>query len=169
MTGTERSVRVFGVCVSASEQYHLLLSLIFGTSAEPEIFSARERSFLHARVHHDYQTTIMESCFERITFMHQHPGQQFYLLFDYTHGFERPQVRSVAAPPDPTPSEGSAAQWADHVARAARSGGRMDLLVVLVADGSHIRRRMAPVRTPTSALHNGLTQIAVKIPPALIL
>ncbi|KAJ6496907.1 hypothetical protein DFH09DRAFT_1204723 [Mycena vulgaris] len=122
----------------------------------------RDRSFLHALVHYDYGRNLRRSCVDKIAFMHQNPGEQFYLLFDYTREFERPQVRPVGSPPDPNPSEGSAAQWADQVARAARSGGRLNLVVVLMADGEHISRRMVPVRSPTSAFHDGLSQIAAR-------
>jgi type IV secretory pathway TrbF-like protein len=102
---------------------------------------------------------------DKIIFLHHFPAGQFYLLFDYTQGFDRPQVRSVDAPPDPNPSQASARQWADQVARAARSRGRLDLVVVLVADGARISRCMVPVRSPTSALHDGVRQIAARIPP----
>ncbi|KAJ7692542.1 hypothetical protein B0H17DRAFT_1133021 [Mycena rosella] len=132
-------------------------------AAEPETLSTRDRSFLHALVHYDYERTLRRSCVDKIGFIRQNPGEQFYLLFDYTRGFERPQVRPVGSPPDPNPSEGSATQWADQIARAARSGGRLNLVVVLVADGEHISRRMVPVRSPTSALHDGLSQIAGRI------
>ncbi|KAF7342252.1 MYND-type domain-containing protein [Mycena venus] len=133
--------------------------------AEPENLSARERSFLYVLVHYNHQNIFRRSCMHKIAFMYQNPGEQFYLLFDYTQGFDGPQVLPIGSPPDPNPSEASAAQWADQVARAARSGGRLDLVVVLVADGERVSRRMVPVRSPTSALHDGLSQIAARIPP----
>ncbi|KAF7342254.1 hypothetical protein MVEN_01813500 [Mycena venus] len=49
------------------------------------------------------------------------------------------------------------------VARAARDGGRLDLVVVLMADGERISRRMVAVRSPTSTLYDGLSQIAARI------
>ncbi|KAF8140797.1 hypothetical protein K438DRAFT_698578 [Mycena galopus ATCC 62051] len=133
--------------------------------AEPETLSARDRSFLLALVHYDHEKHLRRSCVDKIAFMHQNPGKQSYLLFNYTGEFEGPQVHSVDSPPDPNPSEESAAQWADQVARAARSGGRLNLVVVLVADGKHVSRRMVPVRSPTSEFHHGLSQIAARIPP----
>ncbi|KAJ7616234.1 hypothetical protein DFH06DRAFT_111720 [Mycena polygramma] len=130
-------------------------------------FTVRERSFLHALVHHGYETTIRQSCMDKIRLMHQLPGEPFYMLFDYTKTPGMPFVRSVKSdpPPDPNPSDSSAAQWADQLSRASRSGGRMELAVVLVADGLRTERCMMPIRTRTSVLYDGLMRIVDEIPP----
>ncbi|KAJ7496225.1 hypothetical protein B0H11DRAFT_2000202 [Mycena galericulata] len=133
--------------------------------AESETLSARDRSFFFALVHYDYEKTLKRSCMDRIFFLHHYPAGQFYLLFDYTQGFDWPQVRSVDDPSDPNPSQASASQWADQVARAARSRGRLDLVVTLVADGARVSRCFVPIRSPTSALDDGLREIAAVIPP----
>ncbi|KAF8192676.1 hypothetical protein K438DRAFT_854572 [Mycena galopus ATCC 62051] len=127
----------------------------------------RERSFLHALIHYRYEKYLLTLCLKKIGVMLAHPGDQSYLMVDFT---KAPEIAAVCSardmpPPDPNPSDGSAAQWADQVARAARSGGRMELIVVLVADGTgHTRRRLAPIRSRTSVLYDGLRRIAANIP-----
>ncbi|KAJ7321124.1 hypothetical protein DFH08DRAFT_1086034 [Mycena albidolilacea] len=135
---------------------------------DPTPLSTRERSFVRALAHHVYETSLKVLCLMKIACMHEHRGGQSYLLLGYTAGPGSVAMCSVDEhpPPDPHPSDPSATQWADQVARPARSGGRMDLVVVLVADATgRRRRRMTPIRGRTSALHGGLRRIVAELPP----
>lgn len=137
-------------------------------NVDPTPLSTRERPFVRALVHHVYETSLKVLCLMKIACMHEHRGGQSYLLLDYTAGPESVAMCSVDEhpPPDPHPSDASATQWADQVAHAARIGGRMDLVVVLVADATGRKRRhMTPIRSWTSALHDGLRRIVAELPP----
>ncbi|KAJ7353050.1 hypothetical protein DFH08DRAFT_59139 [Mycena albidolilacea] len=132
----------------------------------PGPLTARERAFLHALIHHAYERYIMHFCLQKIAFMHARRGDQYYLVFDYTKVPQTGEVHSVGMgpPPDPNPSDASAAEWEDQLARAARSGWPMNPVVVLLADGKRTYRRMAALRSRTSALHDGLQGIVDDTP-----
>ncbi|KAJ7722350.1 hypothetical protein B0H16DRAFT_1896199 [Mycena metata] len=53
--------------------------------------------------------------------------------------------------------------WDEHIARADRSGGRMDLHVMRVWDGNRARHLMFPQRSATSAVRDGLARICETI------
>lgn len=55
--------------------------------------------------------------------------------------------------------------WDEHVARAARSGGRMELHLMVVIEGNRMRRMMFPQRSDTSAFHDELIRILNEVPP----
>ncbi|KAJ6526187.1 hypothetical protein DFH09DRAFT_1095411 [Mycena vulgaris] len=125
-------------------------------------FPAQEERFMQALIHHAYELNIDSWCAEEVGFMHAHPSESYYLFCDYTQSVPVLQVRSVRAepPPDPNASPESAAQWEDQLARAARSCGRMQLLVALEANGTRSHRRMAPLRSATAEILEGLARIA---------
>ncbi|KAJ7088293.1 pheromone A receptor-domain-containing protein [Mycena epipterygia] len=101
---------------------------------DPDHLTARERSFMHAIAGFKYNSNINHIAAQQMMFMHQNLGEPSYILLDYTRG----DSLTVHAVRDYAPSAGaleSDALWADQVARAGRSGGRMDLLVMAVAEG----------------------------------
>ncbi|KAJ6472188.1 hypothetical protein C8R47DRAFT_1324798 [Mycena vitilis] len=104
---------------------------------------------------------------DKIKLMHHLPGEPLYMLFDCTKTPGMPFVRSVNSDPplDPNPSDSSAAQRADQLSRASQSGGRMELIVVPVADSLRTERCMMLIRTRTPVLHDELMRIVDKIPP----
>ncbi|KAJ6571113.1 hypothetical protein B0H19DRAFT_1064230 [Mycena capillaripes] len=104
----------------------------------PDPFSARERSFLQALVHDTYATTIPSLSAKEVVFMHDHPGETFYILVDYTAGYKMPQVRSVQsdAPPDSNPSEGSAIQCAICYSSSAYQDGLMHIVTEVPPDAT---------------------------------
>ncbi|KAJ6478311.1 hypothetical protein C8R45DRAFT_1157101 [Mycena sanguinolenta] len=136
--------------------------------AEYTLPSVRDNSFLRALIHHLHEVRIVALCIEKVHFMYLHPGVPFYVLCDCTRGDTIIVVRSCAEPPpDPAGSDASAAQWEDQVACMMRSGGRMGIIVVLVAVGRRKVRRMAALRTDTSALNDALAQIVAGLPSGL--
>ncbi|KAK6991882.1 MYND-type domain-containing protein [Favolaschia claudopus] len=122
----------------------------------------RERSFITALAHHEHEASILDLCLKKISFMHTHPDEAYYILFDYTSTHSVPLIRSVQQPPRlrTSPSNAMLAQWEDQVNRAAHSEGRMELLVVVFGDGKSTYRRMVPLRSPTSIIQTGLRRIA---------
>ncbi|KAJ7433075.1 hypothetical protein B0H11DRAFT_2377101 [Mycena galericulata] len=136
--------------------------------AEYALPSTRDNSFLHALIHRFHEVHIVAWCIEKVNFMYLHPGVPFYVLCDCTRGPAIMVLHACAQPPpDPARSDASAAQWEDQVARMVRSGGRMDIAVVLVAVGTRKVRRMAALRTDTSALNDALARIAAGLPSGL--
>jgi hypothetical protein len=98
--------------------------------------------------------------------MYMYPGVPFYVLCDYTRGGAIMAACACAELPRDTPRT-SAAQWEDQVARMGRSGGRMDIVVVLVASGTRKVRHVAALRTNSSALNDALARSATSLPPGL--
>ncbi|KAJ6534981.1 hypothetical protein B0H19DRAFT_1184608 [Mycena capillaripes] len=136
--------------------------------SEHALPSVRDNSFLHAFIHRLHEVYIVAWCMKNVHFMYLHPGVPFYVLCDCTRGDTIMTVHACAEPPpDPARSDASVAQWEDQVARMARSGGRMDIVVVLVASGTRKVRRMAALRTDTSALNDVLARIAASLPLGL--
>jgi hypothetical protein len=103
---------------------------------------------------------------QKVHFMYVYPGVPFYILCDYTRGGAIMAARACAElPRDAVRS--SAAQWEDQVARMGRSGGRMDIVVVLVASGTRKVQHVTALRTNSSALNDELARSAASLPPGL--
>ncbi|KAJ7174195.1 hypothetical protein C8R43DRAFT_637556 [Mycena crocata] len=136
--------------------------------AEYTMPSVRDNYFLHALVRHEYEQNIVAWCMAKVRFMYAYPLVPFYVLCDYTRGSATVTVKAIGdPPPNPARSDASAAQWADQTARMARSDGRIEIIVVLVAVGTRKLRRMAALRTETSALTDRLAGIAAGLEPGL--
>ncbi|KAJ7088286.1 hypothetical protein C8R44DRAFT_991137 [Mycena epipterygia] len=132
---------------------------------DPDHLTAREKSFMHALAGYRYNTYINDMAAQQMIFIHHNPGEPFYTLVDYNRGDPTVAVRAVRDYAPPSGAVESDAVWADQVSRAARSGGRMDLLIMAVAEGTRTRYRMESVRASTSTYHEGRKQIATEIPP----
>ncbi|KAJ7452324.1 hypothetical protein FB451DRAFT_1524211 [Mycena latifolia] len=134
--------------------------------AEHPLLSARDGSFLRALIHHLHETRIVAWCMQKVHFMYVHPGVPFYVLCDYTHGGAIVAAHACAEVPRDA-ARSSAARWEDQVARMGRSGGRMDIAVVLVASGTRKLRHVAALRTKSSALNDALARTATSLSPSL--
>ncbi|KAJ7746148.1 hypothetical protein DFH07DRAFT_592129 [Mycena maculata] len=120
-----------------------------------EILGQRELSFLGAVVHQVYSIMKHTIWLKQITFMHAHPGEDFYALFDQT---------GVSPPCDVLAQSAS-----DHprvrTCHATRSGGLIELHMLLMTSKDHTVAQWIPMRSSSSALHDGLQQIAAGIDP----
>ncbi|KAF8153651.1 hypothetical protein K438DRAFT_2026643 [Mycena galopus ATCC 62051] len=134
--------------------------------AEHPLLSARDNSFLRALIHHLHESRIVAWCMQKVHFMYVYPGVPFYVLCDYTRGGAIMAAHACAELPRDA-ARSSAAQWEDQVARMGRSGGRMDIVVVLVACGTRKVRHVTALRTNSSALNDALARSATSLPPGL--
>ncbi|KAJ6572465.1 hypothetical protein DFH09DRAFT_1079671 [Mycena vulgaris] len=94
----------------------------------------------------------------------ERPGEPLVTVIDYTCAGPTIFVRFL---------EGDQAEDAqidvdrdEHIARAARSGGQIELQLVPVCDRSRTRRLMFPQRSDSPALHEGLIRPFNEVAPA---
>ncbi|KAJ7481953.1 hypothetical protein FB451DRAFT_1237638 [Mycena latifolia] len=116
----------------------------------PKHLTSRDRSFLRAVVRHDYERYRRILFHVRVQRMSQYPGKPLLTILDYT-GMQ-PQPLAIQPVPEPTPPE-----MAPYVARAARSGNRMDLTRVHVTGKGNVW--MLPMRSSSSRAYDGLSTI----------
>ncbi|KAJ7629247.1 hypothetical protein DFH06DRAFT_1226206 [Mycena polygramma] len=96
-------------------------------------YTPRERAFLRALLASDFDTARGD-IYRDISFGSvMRPGTEWFTLFDYTRG--RVTVETLPLSAAHEKMQIDAAYWADQVARARASGGRMALHVMLVRDG----------------------------------
>ncbi|KAJ7181448.1 hypothetical protein C8R43DRAFT_1229332 [Mycena crocata] len=124
--------------------------------------SSRDRGFMRALIHHAYsKTTDFEVHVPEIEFMHAHPDTEYFTLFDFTA--HRVDI-SVHPAADADALSLLGPHWPAEVARAARSGGRIRLHVMYVAEGDVYRHWFVPLRSDTPRVHDGLRAIAEALP-----
>jgi hypothetical protein len=112
---------------------------------------------MRAVLDQDYKTMKNEVLYEKIAFIDKHPHTQFATVFDYTGPRPTIKVVDVRELSDP----GYAAPYhGEHVARAARSGGRMELHVAGMWDGKEVRPRLFPMRSNLPRLHDTLVRLS---------
>ncbi|KAJ7667240.1 hypothetical protein B0H17DRAFT_1142826 [Mycena rosella] len=94
--------------------------------------------------------------------MHELPVQPYCLEFDYTQGDATIELLSIDAVEVPATPSNFQAQWLDRVARAARSGGRMQVAIMHFLKGGKCSFRMISLHSRT--VHDGLRHIVNCIP-----
>ncbi|KAJ7497716.1 hypothetical protein FB451DRAFT_241751 [Mycena latifolia] len=136
---------------------------------EHQPMSWRDRVFLRMLIHHDYEAARSPEIYVRqIMFMKLFPGDAFLTVFNYTSG--RPVI-SVDSVVDSDVGRElqryGGAEWQSAVERAARSGGRIELHVMVVADGpgTRIRHWLLPMRSANTAVHDALRRLEGELPP----
>ncbi|KAJ7088233.1 hypothetical protein C8R43DRAFT_1244816 [Mycena crocata] len=122
----------------------------------------RESVFIRAIVHNDYELLKADTIYpEQVRFMAQFPNDVFFTLFDYTDTrrlVPRCKVDSV----EKLESEMREA-WFDLLLGTRDGEGPMELHVVKDDLGD----LMVPLRTNSSAVHDGMRSIAASLPPAI--
>ncbi|KAJ7138578.1 hypothetical protein C8R46DRAFT_1201116 [Mycena filopes] len=140
--------------------------------AEPEL-DPRERSYLRKLLHRDWEAAHIEVCAKQIKFMADNPPSALFLtLFDYSRRTVDVTVDvEVHAIPDSQAARALKAQapyeWADIVARARNSGGRMHVHVMRVPAGAGegvMRYWVVPLRSNSAAIHETLRLMAPGMP-----
>ncbi|KAJ7026839.1 hypothetical protein C8F04DRAFT_101331 [Mycena alexandri] len=134
---------------------------------DPETVTARDRSFMWALAHFDYLTNKPALYVERISVMNNYPGEVVFSVLDYTSGAVEPGVRILKALPPSEVTPSFRALWDEGVVRAARSGGRIHLVILRMPEGHACRNRLLNMQSDTSAINDGLEAIARSIPPKL--
>ncbi|KAJ7684196.1 hypothetical protein DFH06DRAFT_1476 [Mycena polygramma] len=123
-------------------------------------FGTRDRSFLRALLHYEYCFhKVHQIHLEEIKFMHSRPDTPYFILFDYRLAFAQISVKAIAEA-----DEIELGPNGHHnVARAERSGGRIQLHVMRLHDVPPAYF-LIPLRTNTSWVHDGLRRIAAELP-----
>ncbi|KAJ6540082.1 hypothetical protein DFH09DRAFT_1090088 [Mycena vulgaris] len=117
----------------ASVQYRPFRSIV---QYNPETLNTRERSFVHAVLHHDYEELIYNVSYLQMKFIHEHPTEQFVTQFDYSRPFGVP-IDVIATSAVPTIQlEDFKIEWRTRLARAARSGGKLEMHVIFLLEPS---------------------------------
>ncbi|KAJ7496511.1 hypothetical protein FB451DRAFT_1207954 [Mycena latifolia] len=132
---------------------------------DPETVSTRDRSFLWALATYDYLTNKPSLYVKRVSITNKYPNQMLFSVLDYTAGAVETGVRLLQAiKPDPPSFR---ALWEDSVSRASRSRGRIHLVVLILPEGGNIRYRILPMHSATSAVQDGIDDIANSLPIGL--
>ncbi|KAJ7176238.1 hypothetical protein C8R43DRAFT_1197858 [Mycena crocata] len=139
----------------------------FGALAleDPEPMNTRDRSFLWALTHFDWITNKPNLYIQRIAAMNRFRGQKIFSVLDYTKGTVKVSVRLMKSMGVDTPSFRE--PWNEAVSRAARSGGRMHLVVILLPEGNDGRYRFIAMRQRISIVNDELEAIANSLPEGL--
>ncbi|KAJ7648345.1 hypothetical protein DFH06DRAFT_575091 [Mycena polygramma] len=120
--------------------------------------SRRDLSFMRALFDSDsYELQNEDRLQERVFLMRDHPGEPIVSVLDYTDGSVRAFITTLAE--ERAADERGDVCWIEHVSRAARSRGRMELHIMRAWDGTRQRRWMFPQRCNHSRLTDGLARI----------
>ncbi|KAJ6593006.1 hypothetical protein B0H19DRAFT_1245809 [Mycena capillaripes] len=133
---------------------------LFDALKHPDILTQRERSFMRAVLTRNFEEVIYHASYLQVQYLQKHPGTQFYTHFDYAQPFNVPiTVHSAAALAEMQLPE-LQVELPTRLARAANSGGRLELHFVYVPEGHALRLRLLPLRSSSMAFHDGLLRIA---------
>ncbi|KAJ7633579.1 hypothetical protein DFH06DRAFT_1222302 [Mycena polygramma] len=126
-------------------------------------FSPRTLWFLRWLLHSDsYLLTTTRQLCSRIELIRAYSEDTIVSILDYRNGVLSVDVKTIGS------ERGTCDQWEvywdEHAARMARSGGRMELHVMRIWDGSRPRQFMFPQRLDRPVLHDGLVRILNKLP-----
>ncbi|KAJ7479331.1 hypothetical protein B0H11DRAFT_2423464 [Mycena galericulata] len=123
--------------------------------------STRGKSFLRAVLTTDYLHLIVGILLQQAEYMHEHPGEPFFTVFEYG-GPNGVEIGFTAA------SEVTHCDWASQLpnefSRVAQSGGRMEMHLMFIYEGEADRRIFFPMRTPTSKLRDGVLRALELVP-----
>ncbi|KAJ7471092.1 hypothetical protein FB451DRAFT_1368209 [Mycena latifolia] len=124
--------------------------------------TTRERSFLRAVVHADYQKSKVAILSRQIVFMHMQPGEGFLILYDYSQGAAKITLQQLSGASAQKYLNG--AEWENIVSHVARSGGHMRLDVIVIRGAGQLRYWAIPMRTNTPVVYKTLQQLASELP-----
>lgn len=137
--------------------------ILNGKSGEPPL-SPRERAFLRVVLHRMYREAWESVLDQEFMFITKNPDTPFYTSFDCNQGPD-PIITVHPIPSLPRSSAQSrdwAMLWEDSVARAARSGGKMNLHLFVVGEGKGLRMRLMPMRSDSGDLHEARKRVVAQ-------
>jgi hypothetical protein len=135
-----------------------------GMPDEDQGFSWRERAFIRAVVHHDYEAHKADGIYPvQALFMAKRPRERFNTLFDYSFGRLRFAVYSI----DHQYPRIAGVEWPGVVSRVLASEGRMELHVVHWLEEELPRLWVVPPRTNSSGVYSAMCRIASSLPPGI--
>ncbi|KAJ7633551.1 hypothetical protein DFH06DRAFT_1337035 [Mycena polygramma] len=126
--------------------------------------SPRTLWFMRRLFHSDSSllTTPSDLC-SRLEMMRDYPGDPIVSILDYRDGVLSVETSTLGS--ERETCDQWEVCWDEHAARMARSGGRMELHLMRIWDGSRPRQLMFPQRLDRPVLHDGLVRILNKLPP----
>ncbi|KAJ7509236.1 hypothetical protein B0H11DRAFT_2216934 [Mycena galericulata] len=117
-------------------------------------YTSREYAFLRALLHHDYASAKSDLHKLMVKEWTTKPDSVFFTLYDYTSHVVNVGIAEVTIVND------DSGFWADIVARASLSSGRMSLDIMRVPEGRGSRDLVIPLRRSTSEVPDALKMIA---------
>ncbi|KAJ6450973.1 hypothetical protein C8R47DRAFT_1329793 [Mycena vitilis] len=93
-----------------------------------------------------------------LALMQDNPGKPIVTVIDYWNGKARPEFKLLEQ--QRAADENHDVCWDEYAARAARSGGRMELHLMLAWDGAVLRQIMFPQHLEHSMIHDGFVRIS---------
>ncbi|KAK6966575.1 hypothetical protein R3P38DRAFT_3245860 [Favolaschia claudopus] len=126
--------------------------------------SSRQRSFLRALIHHDYQKQRIHIHSRQAMFLSEFPHGTFLTLYNYMEGAVRISVKEA-----PQSFEALAGpEWKDILSRAAASGGRMGIdVAIFTANGpTQSRYLVIPLRSDSGVITDKLASLASTLTPS---
>ncbi|KAJ7123966.1 hypothetical protein C8R43DRAFT_39634 [Mycena crocata] len=128
---------------------------------DPDPLGKRDRIFLRKLLHHDYDSMKQEVYMRELAFLHENPGHGLLLhaLFDYSKtGRAILSVNGMLGIfPRNLPTDLSAAS------RVLASDGKMELHIMITAEGAKSRRRALPLYSASPDVSNGMRVISEDI------
>ncbi|KAJ7124111.1 hypothetical protein C8R43DRAFT_39037 [Mycena crocata] len=135
--------------------------------AAPEFINGVNRCFMRALVQHDAQEVRLETLIQQFNMMRRHPESEMLVtVLQYAPRGELVAAVSTVAE-QRARDRRKDVKWDEYVARAAHSGGRMQLYLMVVVDGETERRRMFASRSDSSDLQDGLRGLVRELPPGV--
>ncbi|KAJ7920545.1 hypothetical protein B0H13DRAFT_2421808 [Mycena leptocephala] len=125
--------------------------------------STRDLTFMRFLVANDTSEVNHKGLRSCLSVMRKHPGDSVLHTVDYTHGHPKQYIGPLGK--ERARDKHGDVCWDEHIARAARSDGRMELHLMRVWDGNRTRRWMFPRRSHCSTLQHGLIRILNDIHP----
>ncbi|KAJ7733016.1 hypothetical protein B0H16DRAFT_1892932 [Mycena metata] len=138
-------------------------------NVNPDYGSPIERSFMLALYESDFQAQKAALFRRQVMFIYENPGADFCCIYDYKSVPPTFGVYTLDNLPCTDPL------WADSIARAHRSGGRMEMHLINppdgtiedVVDGRSGRGRIVPLRSSRADILVGIRAIARSLPPGV--
>ncbi|KAJ7242136.1 hypothetical protein B0H12DRAFT_851985 [Mycena haematopus] len=128
------------------------------------IVPSRERAFLRAFFHIDYQRLRVEVACRTIAFMHQNPGKPFWVGFMYDKPHQLKCDVCSKETLDDAPVTKLPVDWVMRWQRLAQSSGRIEIDLLTFGFSGML---MCPMTASTSKFQDGLTRIAREILPGV--
>jgi hypothetical protein len=127
--------------------------------------NTEDLSFIWALARFDWMTNKPNLYIQRISAMNNHCDYAIFSVLDYTGGMVKVSVRLKKSMGVDTPSFRE--PWDEAVARAARSGGRIHVVALILPEGNEARYRFMTMQSPTSFINKELEDIAKSLPQGL--
>ncbi|KAJ6474329.1 hypothetical protein C8R45DRAFT_1011330 [Mycena sanguinolenta] len=132
----------------------------------PALLTTREKAFLRAILHHDYEANKQHVRIRQAEFIRRNPGHDYWTIFDYTaadHWYGKPhragRVRIQVSNTDTMPP-----QWRPYLSQATRQPARRMELHLMSID-EEMPQMLFPMRSSNSSVHDAIGELATHVEP----